>query len=679
MSDNVGIHQEKPLSLTHAYSIRGSIQLDVMNFVLRKLCSEYRILTTKFYRNEKIYDADWEAHLDSFAPKIETQDIKNAAFDLEDVLKESALWRSKIKLECPFGILVLRPISIEYDWISYVLFSSNVALLDHRSLSFISNETFRLYDAVIQEETYPLQRQSIFLSDYKALESDAFQDVAIDYRVRKQDIAFWRQHLTEVIHDVVTGTEKVKIKNELQKVNQEMLLSKRSLLSLQKRQLELENELSKLRKQRSELDEDQSYCEKSTFIDSVTGEIIHISLAAKNALIRSVLGDEAIGENITGLLDKHDVSKEVQKRISADTMTLDAFANIRDANLEYLGLLSKDRKKITALAEYVRNRIQESFHEQTKVKFMLERKIATIMRALETAKETILINKNSIESNDDMSIRLNNILNPPQIEKVVDMITLKQVYENSASINDEKINKYDLHRFEIEEDVVFNLQRFRSAWAANIRNKKKDPNDSSDHESLFGSDGEDLSDQQKSDNNSWTSKKTVNVVCLAAFAVLMKHVSGMDKFILGIIYSFRYPGQIIGPLTDTLPFNLDLSDKKLTFDGLFASLFKVFHNMKRHGKSCPSSTIFTEFGIDPNIPVQFEFITNVQRENWESLGISVDELFYEDANISKNHIKLSTTSIGSLDEQNNYDVKMTLIENGNKIIGAIRYRAVPLS
>jgi hypothetical protein len=221
------------------------------------------------------------------------------------------------------------------------------------------------------------------------------------------------------------------------------------------------------------------------------------------------------------------------------------------------------------------------------------------------------------------------------------------------------------------------MQSFRSAWAANVRNKKKNPDDSSDHESLFGSDNEEIATSEpKADELSWTNKKTVNVVCLAAIAVLMKHVTGMDKFLLGITYSFRSPGQIVGPFTDTLPFGIDMSDIKLTFDGLFASLFKVFHYMKRHGKSCPSSKILEDLKIASHPPVHFEFITNLEREEWEISGISVHDLLYEDSGYCKEYGGFQTTKMGAIDGQHDYDVKFTFVENGSNILGAVRYRKV---
>jgi uncharacterized protein YgiM (DUF1202 family) len=665
-----------PYSLTHAYNIRSLVKVDVLSEILRKFSTEVKVLTTRFYRNEKILDADWECILDGFAPSVDLIELDSDDQDMEIILAESKEWRSNINLSRPFGILVIKTPGHEEFQSSntYVLFSGCTALLDHLSLTWIANEIFKLYEATLVEGSHYIKQPTSALSKYASPEAERFEDVAVDYFVRKQDIVFWREHLTEIYQDLVDIDEKKSIVDELQRVTKEKTLAKNSLDSLAKRESQLDVELNKLRKQRSELDEDNNTGEKCTFIDSDSGEIIVISKTAKNALIRTVLGDEAAEDNVIGLLDKHDVSKEVQRKIGAEQMSLDAFANLRDTSIEHLGLLSRDRKKITALAEYVRNRIQESFHEQSKVKFMLERMIATTSRQLETCRETIRQNQNSLESNDDMSIRLQHILNPPTISKIVDMITLEQVYEKPKLPNID-INKYSNVRFKIKEDAVYNLQRFRSAWAANIRNKKKNPNDSSDHESLLGSEGE-TSETPAGAESSWTNKKTVNVVCLAAFAVLMKHISGMDKYLLGITYNFRTPNQLVGPLTDTLPFNVDLSSKSLTFDGLFASLFKVFHYCKRHGKACPSTQISKELAIEYNIPVHFEFITNLEREEWAKQGITVEDLLYEDEDNTKSFGTFETAAIGSLDEHSQYDVKFKLIENVDTIEAAVRYRKV---
>jgi hypothetical protein len=191
------MYKDMTFTITHGYSIRGSIRTDLLNSILLKIVSEHKILTTKFFRNEKIFDADWEAHLNGFVPNVDSQDIDSVTDDFEDILGMSADWRANINLYRPFGILILRPCREGDVWTSYAIFSCCAAMIDHASLNWLAKETFRVYNEATVEGFHYINQPNSTISQYTKKEKESFEELVFDYRIRGQDMAFWLKHLTE--------------------------------------------------------------------------------------------------------------------------------------------------------------------------------------------------------------------------------------------------------------------------------------------------------------------------------------------------------------------------------------------------------------------------------------------------------------------------------------------------
>lgn len=663
-----------PFILTTCHKLNIDVNANTLQAVMKKIAKEYPVFSTQFYRNERILDADLECHLHKFTPSVEFADYNppsDYSIYKDTILLESQRWRSKINLRNPLGALVLNP--VDEPGASFVVIACSALIIDSVGLSWLTNEIFRMYSVL---QGVSLDRLPSLLVCQQSVEKEPFHEITQEYRMHANDPKFWKDQFIEETKDFIGKSEKKSLQTELQKLTSEKMAIKISLETVTKRELVLKNEIESLRKHRREMDDETNDPSQNyTYFDNETGKVMKISQVVRNVLIRTVLGVEATCDNVIPLLDKHEISKDVQRKINAQDLTLEVFANLEDANVENVGLLTRDRKKIMALAEYVRNRLRESVHEQAKVKFTLERKIAKTARDLKSASESLKEMQKSLETVDDMSIRLGYVLNPPIIEKITDPITLQPEYDIFASQIGPVSHQYEFQRFEISRDVVENLARFRSNWAANIRNRKSQNHEEwSDHDSLLGSASE-PEDFDAGETSHWSGSRSLNVVCLAAFSVLMRHISGMEKFLIGITYSFRYPGSVVGPLSDTLPIKLDLSQKSLTFDALFADLFKIFHHIKIHGKSCPSPFIARTLEMPADPPVRFEFITNAQRQEWERLGFKLDDIFYENQTNCKEFAKLVSHRVWAINEQDDYDLKFIIIENGSALEAGIRYRS----
>ncbi|KAI8914393.1 hypothetical protein EDD86DRAFT_244598 [Gorgonomyces haynaldii] len=675
--------------LTQGYRLKHALNKHILEPIIHKYVKNHPVIATRFFRNDKIIDADLECEmLQDNPPLLEIQELylpENHKLDVESVMINAQAWSSNVNLDKPFGVLVMQSAATVDD--AFIVFAAHCTVADAISLTWLSTEILKAYDLLSTRhehsgDSFVKLEQSLLVLAHNP-EQEPFHEVAFEYRLSKQDLGFWRDQFVEVTRETVDMDEQKNLETELSRLNKEKSGLSRALESLVKRKNALEKDLAVLRKQRQEIDQSGNQMDKpSYFMDPFTNETIEIPAGAKKALIRAVLGDAAANDNIVALLEKHEVSKEVQLRIKAEKMNLEQFSGITEASVEQIGLMSKDKRKVLALADYVRNRIKECVHEQSKVKFTLERKIAKTNRDYNAAVEAIKNAQNTLEGNDDLSIRLKHILNPPTIEKITDPISLKAVYdERGIRLSAISSQKYSFIRFKIDEETYDNLRRFRSNWAANIHNKRKSSismNDTSDIDSLFGSDtSAENSDteegrQQKKELKSINSK-TVNVVCLAAFSVLLRHITGMEKFLIGITHNFRGSGQIVGPYQDSLPSKVDLSQKGITFDVLFAHLFKVFNHAKRHGKGCPSGHIASALDVSTDIPVRFEYYTNAERLEWQTLGLTIDDLFHE-ADDQKPIGSLGAERLWSHNEQDEYDLKLILVENGATIEAGIRYR-----
>lgn len=655
-------------SIFQITKISKYVNLKIFSSVVAKIASEHRLLRTEFYRNELIVDADWECRLDKLPITVDSYDLEDdeGTLSSSNVLLYSQHWREKLGIDKPFGVLVLQKINDNFheDQESYIIFGAFAGLLDQISLTWLDEEVFKLY-----AESFINSDPSSIINNYKSHESNQFHDWANDYLPGKLDFAFWKQQLFVTSIDRVDVTEKQKIVEQLKDVNTFILKSKKALDALNMRAFVIETELEELKRQRKEIDDQENQSDESkTYIDSHTGKMIKVSPMAKKALIKAVLGNEAAEDNIMALLDKHEISKDVQSKLGASKVTLEMFSNLLAGNFEHLGLLTREKKRLIALSEHVRNRIQESINELGKVKLLIERKISSNTRALQVLKESIEETSKALDCNDDMSNRLGMILNPPEIEIRINFLKIHSLPVVSGDVLPQK---YGLHRFRIDEDIMFAIQGFGSAWTANIKQKGGGASEYySDHESLFDSDDEDTSEA----DSLWTRKNSLNIVCLSAFAVLMKHISGMEKFVLGLFSGVRSTGNVIGPFSDTYPILADLSAANLTFDMLFSSFFHVFRQIKRHGPSFPTFSSKMCPGKN-NIPVRFQFITNSERKSWAELGLSVEDLMVELDDVDKNLGNMRSNRICAINEFDKYDLKFIFIEEDHGIEAAISYRS----
>jgi hypothetical protein len=270
-------------------------------------------------------------------------------------------------------------------------------------------------------------------------------------------------------------------------------------------------------------------------------------------------------------------------------------------------------------------------------------------------------------------------LHPPQEEITIKILSAENLKSDLNEKNPFKdINKWGFIPFNVEESTMDNLRKFRIEWTLYIKNKRKQARknlfsintDSSDNESLLESDEEDSNKRIEKQ----MMRKTVNAVCLAAFAVLMKHISGRDKFLLGVPTNFRNPGLILGPLTDIYPIKIDLSKKNKSFSSLFTSIFRIFNQIKRHSFSCPSSVISEKFGVGPNFPIQFEFVTLAELNYYKTIGLSINDILSPQEIHEERFGSVLTEKLWSDNKNDQFDIRFVMVEHENGLECGVRFR-----
>ncbi|RKO93268.1 hypothetical protein BDK51DRAFT_19033, partial [Blyttiomyces helicus] len=709
-----------PPYLSQAYRFDGPMDITVFRRVVNTLCAAFSVLQTRFYRNEKIVDADVEALVDrlawrDLAPDAFVEDVDPDAHPGLTLVTAATLSRfatewieAREGLDRVFSVLVVRSSAAMAAQGGAaadrpaVIFVGSTAVIDEFGCLWLAREILALHSRVAR---LPPSDVGPTLDKYPTQELFDFVRFAYDVEPNRHALVYWRDQVIETVQETVDGAEKDDLEAQLRRLSAEKESLKTQVASLSNRKPELEAELALLRQQRKQIDsgEDGSGGEgaMTTYTDPTSGEVMHISRSAKEALIRTVLGEEARTDNIMGLLDKHEVPPEAQRKIGASVMSIESFAALTEAAVHDLGLLSKDRRKIMALAEYVRNRIKEGMQEQTKVKFALERRIARVARDLDTCSSGLETAKDALETNDDMCIRLSNVLNPPHVEIKVPPLSLEEHTGpgNSTAASETKQQpppppdpsdlsaQWGFVPLVVSEETLQNLRQFQDGCRSTIRQRRAflrgqtlpSPvaQDSEGYGSTEDSSAEEGGGGGRRGGDNAGRVSSAGPACLAAFGVLLKHISGSDKFLIGLTQTYRRNGLIVGPLTDTIPIKIDLSRRGSTFNGLFATLSRTLKEARRFGAVCPMSTLARKIGIAETLPVRFEFVPFHDTEAWAKRGLGVRDLLLSDDVVlggDDADSALVAERLWAASEQDQFDVKLVMVEEAKCISGGMRFR-----
>ena len=670
------------LYIARAIRFNQYVNYSDLKLAVNRVVALYPILQTTFFRNDKILDADvigtlpqskeWEPESDAFVEVMSTINFPELLNPDPELLADFATkWmRNHLNFNQLFKVLY---IPLEQDLSnqsSYTLiFVGANIVLDQQSMIYLNTEIVNLFNYIVgyRQLQYSDRQIHKLVSNYKAKEKTTFLQFSQGCVDSKFSMDFWRTQCIESVQETIEDDERDKFKTQLDRLKVEKYNLNGSKDSLTKRINNLSHDLGTLKNKRKKLDSGSNGEGPMTkFIDPTTQEVIIISVEAKDALLQSVLGMENGVDNISAFLDKHSVPKDVQRKINAPSMSIEKFADITQESLANVPILTKERRKIVALAEYVSSRVRESFHQQHKIKGDYERRILKVKRDLDKATEMLAVVKERLEVNDDMAIRLNALLNPPRYDERIMPLNLNTV---SAAAYDSKLytnqTDYSFIPFTVSEDAVNQLRNFREAFLLSKQSEKG--SGSSSVEMISSSDDSDVDKYNEETQTHQRSIRNANSVCIAAFCVLLRHISGEEKFSIGLTQSYRYRDMLVGPVSDTVPLKVDLTKKNLKFHSLFSKMYRGLYHARYQGTACPLTKISKKYLHVKNLPIRFEYVSYKEYCRWEKAGISLHDLMDTS---SSNYSKLWT-----INENNTFDLKLIMVEKQNSIEGGFLYRS----
>lgn len=671
------------LYIARAIRLKEEVVYSDLKLAVNRVVSLYPILQTVFFRNDKILDADvigtlpksreWDPESDSYLEHLDIFDfteLQNS--DPEALADFTTDWmRKNSSFNNLFKVLYI-PLELDALNKSYTLiFIGANIVLDHLSVLYLNTEIMNVYGSIAKyrQSNYSDSQIYSFLSNYKAKEKTTFLEFSQGCVDSKFSMNFWRTQCMEAVQETVEYDEREEFLKQLKRLDTERYNLDGSKESLSKRIGNLSQELQTLRNQRKKLDSGSNGDVPMTrFVDPTTNEVIDISIEAKDALVQSVLGIESGENSVVSFLDKHAVPKDVQRKINASSLPIEKFSELTQESLANVPILTRERRKILALAEYVSSRIRESIHEQHKIKRDYERRILKIKRDLDKATEMLSVVKERLEVNDDMTIRLNVLLNPPIYDERILPLNLNSVtvgaYDSALYTNQ---TDYSCIPFTVNEEVVNQLRNFREAFLVSKKNLQGGKGSGSSSIEIISSDD---SESEKYNEETQTHQRRIrnaNSVCTAAFCVLLRHISGQEKFSIGLTQSYRYRDMLIGPVSDTVPLKIDLAKKNLQFHSLFSKMYRGLYHARHQGTACPLTKISKKYSHVKHLPIRLEYISYKEYCCWENAGMSADDILCPS---TSNWSKLWT-----LNENDSFDLKLVLIEKQNSISGGFLYRS----
>ncbi|TPX43818.1 hypothetical protein SeMB42_g04567 [Synchytrium endobioticum] len=685
--------RDHPCLLTQVHKMPFVADMETVKTCVARLLLDHRILASQLFQNEKIIDADVEGIIPGNPTTIAVAEEVNI-----------------VDNDMPFRIFLLRNIAlsarehgVQHKQVDVILTMISHTLCDEVGLAVVVRDLMCLLrkcqawlkDGVSNSQVYQqLVALPLKNDDYQP-ETAQVQDyigAAINYKSNaemvRRGISFCKQQLTETIQELVNPGEKKKLEAEIKRLSNQVFSYSRQKNVTAARKEHLEIEYNRLRDQRVALDDSELTSVAAVTIPaSITGSPLHLTQPAWTALIQTVLGDSGARDDLEGLVAKHGLMDETRQKLGTKAMSILEFACITEGNLNPLNLLTKEKRKVLALTDYVRNRIKECLEGQTKIKFDLERQLVTLKRQLARTNDDLKKAQDDLESADDMRMRLQNVLKPPMVNIEVPIVSVDggnqrsidgsrssllgstHVVNVSHTVLDSNVGGsravYDpygvipVHFGESTVQSIFSyaVRKRKISSADKLRKLQQDIVESD-------SSGEDHEGPQKQDDATHP-----DAVCLAAFAIMLKHVVGMEKYVVGITQNLRRKDMdAVGPCSNTLPLRLHFPQSGITFHDLVGKLIRRLRRVDTHAPHSSAPAVSRQVSNLPPFgpPVRFQYLG---RDDVASLNLSESEI------LAFPHHMNASNSLLWANSDDQVHLKFTVVETlAGGLVGALRYR-----
>lgn len=703
---------------------------------VRAVLLRHKVLRTVLSRNDRILDADVQATIANYKSHeeiatdccLEVVNYKSSKpFSLADLSEVSRKLAQDSADMTKLYRLVL--VNLESYGETLPRFKSKAilvqifsrAILDELSASRLCVELSQLSMKFLTKQSVSYN-QKAFKGDKSVLEM-LFKTHRQDKYAAKE---YFRKLTTRLVQDdVLQGQEKVKVERQLETLGKERV----NLLAQQKYLVSRKDlygtELSKLKQQRLELENDDAVAVARQggnlvqFRDKHSGDVVTVTPKVRQLVTDAMVTPSDAknlslpeGTNNQPLLQfpvvkfllKHEFDLDAIAKVDSQYLEhIESFASLDDFCLSQSKLLTKQKRKILALSDFVANRILESVRERAKVLLQLERVVGKTRRTWEETCSKLSLVTDHLEYVEDMSMRLKYLLDPPLTHMKNPILTFKGL-EGNVGIHDlesQELNYRTLYKFcplIIDENSVQNLRAFRHAFhmqASQLRKSRLLNSAYSSQGDVYSVGRGDSSDsgldsgpelgapprkraEVESDKleellfSTAAMLKPCDAACLSAFGVLLRHVTGLEDFLIGNHVSFRHHEATVGPLSDMLPVTFNLKGAGLAFNQLLGNVIHQIRRSRRYGFDFPSLTLQSELQVGPNMPVQFQYITFAEAQRWKAAGMTLEDVLMLPSLVEE---KSGWSRLWSYSRGQQFDLKLTLVEQEEAIIGGFHYRA----
>ncbi|RKP01178.1 hypothetical protein CXG81DRAFT_18998 [Caulochytrium protostelioides] len=758
--------------------VPGPLEVMPWGLVVNYLRWRYPILTTVFHKNQRILDADLHAYyarddwrhadpmafvqvmpLASLMPGTArgAEDAHGHGGDAADAAGADAAGESPavvaLRVEAfvrgmqprsddAFQVLLLTAPPGATDAAmssSYVVFMASEAILDRVALTHLIRTAFRLYHYVLAPDLVaPLSLPAGAARDTAGLpqrwtarlaqaSATWLGPIRTDWVARALDRAgpspkqvsaargFWqsqRQYVTDV---VLTEQEQSSLERRLRRLDNEQRVLINTIASLTKQETTIRDELAEARQRRVAIEQAQyaTHDRVTAFVHPETGENVVIARSLRDALVTGTLG------TLAGLFAKHGVAPETVAALRPYSDTMEAFASLGETELNQTALLTRERRQIAALADYTRNRIYEAIQEQSKVRFTVERTIRKATRDLEAVSASLQARMAQLDRVEHARMTVREELHPAVASTRIEALRLVVSLDELAERAD---TPYGFVPVVLNAETTQRLRTWTEGWANRLRQTRalRGTGSAATAASTAADEDNEMDvdtyayDVAPATSGSATTLWSPEIACLAAFAILMKHVTGQSQFLMGmaslpplearpasgepaapaastggrgsVTAAPRPPPDVltVGPETRVLPLKFDVSKPDRLFRGFFEHVAGTVERAR--GYVDELSAALPE-GLAT--PIQYEFWRLQTLEALAVHGIAPEDLLGE-VHVLR-HREATTdsppeTSDGAsaatqapftlleVERSQPYDLKLVLFETRDGIVGGFKFR-----
>jgi hypothetical protein len=538
-----------------------------------------RVLVTRLYRNPKILDADVEACINvQNVNESEYIRILPSALDWEDgqtLVQETvdALQQNQtyfytflhIKESMARIYIMISPVvgdALTCDILAgqcLKLYTESLALAFHvpAYTTIPVSVVESLSDAKISQcvAWFPtvLPRPSM---DFVYFAED--EDTA-PIAQRETALTFFKSQMFESRQEYVDLTRRTHLERETERVESDRRSKGTQITAMISQIASMEIELSKVETTRAKLNPTGG---PSTFFHDDDGQLIEIPQEVRELLLKTVLEE---CQSISELLVKQGALADTVKRLQH--LSMEQFAELKEADLMREGIVGREKRKTMALIEYVKNRIREGLQEHTKLKYDLEKKALRYRRDIAAQRTLLKTRSMELDRLAHVLLQYRNLIHPPLVFALTPFACL------DTRLGDGKTPYPSLADLSNPIPIVLQYTPKTSLLRALERYSRENIKRSAITSAPTSKEVAAVHEEEEDESSG------IALIMMSLYAILVKHITGLDSFALGLVTSARHSrgvqGIAVGPLSATVPVRIDLKDLHMPLHLFVAQMAKT--------------------------------------------------------------------------------------------------------